>query len=371
MKTTHLGRGSESFRSAPISVTLATHFKERVCRNRGGRTGCKTRAGSNSCITQHFVKGFFCRGGWFGIDCEKKRGHDGPDHSPTMSDVPPPLSSAMPERTGLRMARWAAFFSLAAPALAILLGVLVFTYMRFQAGARTTTVGLLFLIPFFLVFAGVGFGVAALFVPKRHERKGIFGKAVVGVCINMLLLALGVIGPLVFGLVMGRNIPFTPQGRLASATNALAAASTEETRFYALDGAAKESFNAGNIEEARKDATELLTLAPKYQGNWNYGNAIQDGNVVLGRIAVKEGKMDEAQQHLLAAGNSPGSPQMNSFGPNMSLAKDLLEKGDTDTPLQYFDLCRKFWTMDYGKLNDWSNEVKAGKVPDFGANLVY
>ena len=63
--------------------------------------------------------------------------------------------------------------------------------------------------------------------------------------------------------------------------------------------------------------------------------------------------------------------QMNSFGPNMMLAKDLLEKGERDTVLQYFELCRKFWKMDWGKLNQWSKEVRMGQTPDFGANLIY
>ena len=91
---------------------------------------------------------------------------------------------------------------------------------------------------------------------------------------------------------------------------------------------------------------------------------------MLGRIAVRDGRIAEAKNYLLEAGKSPGSPQMNSFGPNMSLAKDLLEKGERDTVLQYFELCRKFWTMDYGKLDEWSQEVRAGKIPRFGANLV-
>ncbi len=137
------------------------------------------------------------------------------------------------------------------------------------------------------------------------------------------------------------------------------------------DDAAKESFEVGKIEDARKYATNLLTLAPKYRGDWNYGNAIQDGNLVLGRIALKEGRTEEAKQYLIEAGKSPGSPQMNSFGPNMSLAKDLLEKGEQDVVLQYFDLCRKFWEMGHDDLDQWSKDVKAGKVPDFGANLVY
>lgn len=163
----------------------------------------------------------------------------------------------------------------------------------------------------------------------------------------------------------------TPQGRLDEANKKLAAASSEAERFYALDDAAKESFELGKIEDARKYAKELLTLAQKFQGDWNYGNAIQDGNLVLGRIALKEGRTEEAKQDLLAAGKSPGSPQMNSFGPNMSLAKDLLEKGERETVLQYFELCRKFWSMGQDHLDQWTRDVKAGQSPDFGANLIY
>ncbi len=169
----------------------------------------------------------------------------------------------------------------------------------------------------------------------------------------------------------GRSCPTTPQGRLDKATNKLASASREEEKFYALDDAAKESFEVGKIEDASKYAKELLALAPKYRGNWNYGNAIQDGNLVLGRIAIKEGRIEEAKQYLIEAGKSPGSPQMNSFGPTMSLARELLEKGEREVVLQYFDLCRKFWEMGHDKLDQWTKDVKAGKIPDFGANLIY
>ena len=39
--------------------------------------------------------------------------------------------------------------------------------------------------------------------------------------------------------------------------------------------------------------------------------------------------------------------------------------------IEYFDLCRKFWTMGDAKLDQWTKDVRAGTVPDFGANLVY
>ncbi|MFI9407194.1 hypothetical protein [Nocardia sp. NPDC052316] len=149
------------------------------------------------------------------------------------------------------------------------------------------------------------------------------------------------------------------------------APATTFDRFDDLPDLAKDSFTAGDIEAARGYAQELLAIAPGFRGDWNYGNAIHDGNMVLGRIALREGRVEDAKAHLLAAGNSPGSPQINSYGPNMSLAKDLLEHGERQVVLEYFELCRRFWELHNGRLDRWSQLVQLGVVPDFGANLVY
>ena len=55
----------------------------------------------------------------------------------------------------------------------------------------------------------------------------------------------------------------------------------------------------------------------------------------------------------------------------MILAKDLLEKGERETVLEYFSLCRKFWTMGKKSLDEWTQAVKDGQVPNFGPNLLY
>ncbi len=54
----------------------------------------------------------------------------------------------------------------------------------------------------------------------------------------------------------------------------------------------------------------------------------------------------------------------------MDLAKELLEKGERDAVLAYFDLC-EFWELGKDRLADWKADVKAGRAPDFGANLNY
>jgi hypothetical protein len=93
--------------------------------------------------------------------------------------------------------------------------------------------------------------------------------------------------------------------------------------------------------------------------------------IILGRIAVRQGRLAEAVTFLRASGATPGGPVLDSFGPNMSLAKDLLERGETAAVLDYFELCRVFWKMGGARLDAWSREVRAGTIPNFGANLRY
>lgn len=151
----------------------------------------------------------------------------------------------------------------------------------------------------------------------------------------------------------------------------LNAATNEMERFEALCAAIDKAKNLSDLNIARKLAEELELLAPQFKEKSCYGNAIQDFNQVLGRIALADGNIDEAKKRLLASAECDGSPTMNSFGPNMTLAKELLRKGEKEVVLQYFDLCRNFWKRHADTLDRWTEDVKHGRLPEFGANLVY
>ena len=131
---------------------------------------------------------------------------------------------------------------------------------------------------------------------------------------------------------------------------------------------AKTALDAGRIDEAKKFAEKML------EGDgaeWNRGNRIHHGNLILGRIALLEGDVDEAKSRLLRAGKTEGSPQLNSFGPNMRLAKELLERGEAEVVLEYFELCKEFWISPRRQLEQWLADVKANRIPQFGGNLAY
>jgi hypothetical protein len=144
----------------------------------------------------------------------------------------------------------------------------------------------------------------------------------------------------------------------------------EAYKPYLLDDLAKTAFDAGETNKARIYADQMLGEAQSQKKDWNRGNDVFFGNLVLGRLALKAGDIEQAKHYLIEAGKTPGSPQLDSFGPNMTLAKELLEKGQTEVVLQYFDLCAKFWRYQ-PRLSEWVAAVKQGAIPDFGANLDY
>ena len=142
-------------------------------------------------------------------------------------------------------------------------------------------------------------------------------------------------------------------------------------RFLALHWRAEKLLDRGHLDRADRFARELLSLADGYRDDWNYGNAVHKGHLILGRVALSRGDTATARSELLLAGDTPGSPQLDSFGPNMRLAKELLEVGERAVVLEYFGRCRRFWQMGGPALSRWTAAIEASRAPDFGPNLKY
>ncbi|MDW3645760.1 MAG: hypothetical protein R8P61_01695 [Bacteroidia bacterium] len=127
-------------------------------------------------------------------------------------------------------------------------------------------------------------------------------------------------------------------------------------------------------EKAEEVAQKYLAKAGKEdQNNWDRGNILHHAHQLLGRIALAKGNTALAIEELLEAGKTKGSPQLNSFGPNMLLAKKLLLAGEAQAVLSYLELCGEFWNnpMANQMREGWIAEIKEGKIPDFMGNLIY
>lgn len=140
-------------------------------------------------------------------------------------------------------------------------------------------------------------------------------------------------------------------------------------RFYSLGDALPIAYKSGDTRKVKALATEYLNLAAIYHCNWNYGNAIHDANRYLGLVSLKAGDADQAAGYLVAAGKSTGSPQLDTFGPELDLANALLDAGKIDAVKTYLKEVKSFWTMDEGAIDDWTAAIDRGERPKMNRAL--
>ena len=145
----------------------------------------------------------------------------------------------------------------------------------------------------------------------------------------------------------------------------LEVASSEEQQFYALPNAAFAAYHLERWDDGKTYAERALSLADSFTDNWNLGNAVHTAHTIAGLLALRQGDRAAAVDALHASGTTPGSPQLNSFGPTMQLAIALLEVGERHAVMSYLTQCSTFWKMGSASLAIWPRKIAAGEMPNF------
>jgi len=145
---------------------------------------------------------------------------------------------------------------------------------------------------------------------------------------------------------------------------ALSLADNEFDEADLLGRVAKAAFEAGNMVKAKAQAAALLGKYGQNKDSYGYDDAVFDGNQVLGRVALRTGNIASAKRHLLASARISGSPVLSSFGPDMTLAKELLEKRQQTAVVEYLHLCATFWDK-AARLKAWEDDIRKGRLPNF------
>jgi hypothetical protein len=73
------------------------------------------------------------------------------------------------------------------------------------------------------------------------------------------------------------------------------------------------------------------------------GNAHYEMNQVRGQVALRRGSTAEAVAYLHRAAATRGSPQLATFGPQLRLARELLEAGHVAAVRAFLVSVRGFW----------------------------
>jgi hypothetical protein len=82
----------------------------------------------------------------------------------------------------------------------------------------------------------------------------------------------------------------------------------------------------------------------------------------LGRGALQRRDFDAAQKYLILAATTSGGARLGSFGPNLSLAKSLLNLGYRETVVAFLTSCKAWWMNP--KLGLWISQIREGLTRD-------
>jgi hypothetical protein len=144
-------------------------------------------------------------------------------------------------------------------------------------------------------------------------------------------------------------------------------------RYFTISQQLRDSLTSGDIQRAASLAVELQTaenvlLAKrKFVPKSSIGRTTYDINDALGRAAFLRKNYPAACDLLLKAADTKGDPALRSFGPDLWLARALLQAGYKDFVLTFLQRCKVFW--DPPRLDDWISLLQSGGTPDFGMNI--
>ena len=90
------------------------------------------------------------------------------------------------------------------------------------------------------------------------------------------------------------------------------------------------------------------------------GDSIHQINIAKGWLALKSGNQNKAVSYLMASTQNTGSPVLGSFGPDMTLIRELYKRGNKSAVLQYLKQVQSFWKTDSANeyISVWRKMIK-------------
>lgn len=160
-----------------------------------------------------------------------------------------------------------------------------------------------------------------------------------------------------------------PTSSVPSASGGVVAATPDEREPAELLSQAVKALEEGDEQQARRCAETALEMVRSTSPVRVQAEVVHGCEGVLGHLALARGDRAQACVHLRRSADVAGSPRLETFGPEMSLARALIEAGERDAVLDYLERCRRFWKMGHALLDAWEADLFEGRMPNFLGNL--
>lgn len=87
------------------------------------------------------------------------------------------------------------------------------------------------------------------------------------------------------------------------------------------------------------------------------GDAFHQINIARGWLELKNNNEERAIYYLIESTKTDGSPVLGSFGPDMTLIRELYKRGRKESVLEYLDKIQSFWN-DEEYISTWKIMIK-------------
>lgn len=77
------------------------------------------------------------------------------------------------------------------------------------------------------------------------------------------------------------------------------------------------------------------------------GDVLHDTNIAKSWLALREGDLEQAIHFLYESTNTSGSPVLGSFGPDMSLVREIYKRGHKEAVLEFLKKTDDFWDNEH------------------------
>lgn len=138
-----------------------------------------------------------------------------------------------------------------------------------------------------------------------------------------------------------------------------------EKRSSVLISLGQIAYILGKYKEAGKYADEMLV----YGGKYSKGACLYNANTLLGMLALKDGKTEEACKYLVKSGEIIVSKKLPDFYADMSLACMLAYKKQDKCVLKYLETIAKYSSRNNCKA--YIKDLKAGVMPEYRSIYKY
>jgi hypothetical protein len=116
-------------------------------------------------------------------------------------------------------------------------------------------------------------------------------------------------------------------------------------------------------EKARSSCADDATARMLVKAIADHANRKHWGHTALGVVALRNGDVVAAREHLLHSAAVVGEPRLSSYGSSFLLARELCARGEWQPVSDYLQACAAFWQTEL--LAHWQEKLQRQELPEF------